>query len=421
MIPMFPPSEGEITTLKTQITPKTTNIEVADVGAFPQAPNVAVIGDGYRLEVIMYNGIDGNTLTDCQRGLKACTQSPTGYKQEEGLARAWGAGIDIQRLYTSIDHTGIIRNVEEAFEMAKELNLMQLAGRFTDHALNTQNPHQTTKAHIGLANADNTSDIDKPISNATLAALENKQNLQPNLVLVHEGLDFNEFLETGFYELLPVAPAVFPRDFRNSPGLGSLPAGAYPSLVLHVFKGQNTNIAQTPAIYQVAHVLGDNWSSTTSRASRDNGKTWTPWSVIEPTSPFVQGTWEPRFVDVTPAQIEITERVNSRYVYNKILKTVTVETQITLTRRVATTDFNLVFEGLPFPQAEPLHPPTVNIGVVTFSTSGITHSWYPVIEGSTFRIVRPNHVQATVANVALGATAGNFNIMRLNMTYLTDI
>lgn len=36
------------------------------------------------------------------------------------------------------------------------------------------NPHGTTKSDVGLGNVDNTSDINKPISNATLTALNNK-------------------------------------------------------------------------------------------------------------------------------------------------------------------------------------------------------------------------------------------------------
>ena len=39
------------------------------------------------------------------------------------------------------------------------------------------NPHGTTKNDIGLSNVDNTSDIDKPISNATQGALNNKADL----------------------------------------------------------------------------------------------------------------------------------------------------------------------------------------------------------------------------------------------------
>lgn len=45
------------------------------------------------------------------------------------------------------------------------------------HITNTSNPHNTTKAQVGLANADNTSDLNKPISNATQNALDDKADL----------------------------------------------------------------------------------------------------------------------------------------------------------------------------------------------------------------------------------------------------
>lgn len=44
------------------------------------------------------------------------------------------------------------------------------------HVANHDNPHLTTKAQVGLGNADNTSDADKPISAATAAALAAKAN-----------------------------------------------------------------------------------------------------------------------------------------------------------------------------------------------------------------------------------------------------
>jgi len=43
------------------------------------------------------------------------------------------------------------------------------------HTSNTNNPHNTTKAQVGLGNADNTSDADKPISTATQTALNAKE------------------------------------------------------------------------------------------------------------------------------------------------------------------------------------------------------------------------------------------------------
>ena len=45
-----------------------------------------------------------------------------------------------------------------------------------DHSQATGNPHSTTKADIGLGNVDNTSDLNKPISNATQNALNSKEN-----------------------------------------------------------------------------------------------------------------------------------------------------------------------------------------------------------------------------------------------------
>lgn len=46
----------------------------------------------------------------------------------------------------------------------------------TSHTSNTSNPHSTTKAQVGLGNADNTSDANKPISTATQTALNAKEN-----------------------------------------------------------------------------------------------------------------------------------------------------------------------------------------------------------------------------------------------------
>src|SRR5688572_7140705 len=42
------------------------------------------------------------------------------------------------------------------------------------HIADTDNPHEVTKAQVGLPNADDTSDADKPISTATQTALDAK-------------------------------------------------------------------------------------------------------------------------------------------------------------------------------------------------------------------------------------------------------
>lgn len=49
-----------------------------------------------------------------------------------------------------------------------------LVTTYSNHVADKANPHQVTKSQIGLGNVDNTSDINKPISNATQTALDAK-------------------------------------------------------------------------------------------------------------------------------------------------------------------------------------------------------------------------------------------------------
>lgn len=44
-----------------------------------------------------------------------------------------------------------------------------------EHIANTSNPHNVTKAQVGLGNVDNTADANKPISTATQTALNAKE------------------------------------------------------------------------------------------------------------------------------------------------------------------------------------------------------------------------------------------------------
>jgi len=48
-------------------------------------------------------------------------------------------------------------------------------GSLSSHTAATNNPHSVTKAQVGLGNADNTSDANKPVSSATQSALDAKQ------------------------------------------------------------------------------------------------------------------------------------------------------------------------------------------------------------------------------------------------------
>lgn len=57
-----------------------------------------------------------------------------------------------------------------------DTNLDDVTTKNNNHIANTSNPHSVTKAQVGLGNVDNTSDANKPISTATQAALNKKQD-----------------------------------------------------------------------------------------------------------------------------------------------------------------------------------------------------------------------------------------------------
>jgi len=59
------------------------------------------------------------------------------------------------------------------------------------HKSDKANPHEVTKAQVGLGNVDNTSDANKPISTATQAALDNKVDKVDG-----KGLSANDFTDT---------------------------------------------------------------------------------------------------------------------------------------------------------------------------------------------------------------------------------
>ena len=63
--------------------------------------------------------------------------------------------------------------VEQEIAPVKE-DLKKTKGTLTQHMEDKNNPHTVTKAQVGLGNADNTADMDKPVSKAVKAELDKK-------------------------------------------------------------------------------------------------------------------------------------------------------------------------------------------------------------------------------------------------------
>lgn len=93
---------------------------------------------------------------------------------------------------------GLTNKYYTAARVAADAPVKTVAGKTGNVAIN--------KSDVGLANVDNTSDIDKPISNATSTALSQKADLVGGLVPVTQLPD--EYDEVHEYASLPAFPAV---------------------------------------------------------------------------------------------------------------------------------------------------------------------------------------------------------------------
>lgn len=78
-----------------------------------------------------------------------------------------------------VDETGD-SSLKAISQRAATLGLNTIQSNLNTHISNTNNPHNVTKAQLGLGNVNNTSDLDKPISNAVRTALANYVDLTTN-------------------------------------------------------------------------------------------------------------------------------------------------------------------------------------------------------------------------------------------------
>lgn len=109
-----------------------------------------------------YEGNKGKAVTDSLNLHKMNKSNPHNItKAQIGLGN-----VD----NTSDVNKPISNATQEAIDQLKTTTEQNISA----HTSDTSNPHQVTKNQLGLDNVDNTSDADKPISNATQTALDSK-------------------------------------------------------------------------------------------------------------------------------------------------------------------------------------------------------------------------------------------------------
>lgn len=89
-----------------------------------------------------------------------------------------------------------------------KFNNYVLSETLNGHIEDKNNPHGVTAEQIGFTNVDNTSDIDKPISNAMQVALDEKANIEhihdaSNITsgilgVEHGGTGYNSIVDTTY-------------------------------------------------------------------------------------------------------------------------------------------------------------------------------------------------------------------------------
>lgn len=95
--------------------------------------------------------------------------------------------------------------------LATEAQVQDVQDNLDAHEADTANPHSVTKAQVGLSNVDNTSDADKPVSDATVDALESKQYK----TFITVGTEDADFITDGVDDHIQLQAAV---DFAFSSG-----------------------------------------------------------------------------------------------------------------------------------------------------------------------------------------------------------
>ena len=90
-------------------------------------------------------------------------------KVDKVIGKSLVSDDQITKLTNLDDQTTITSNIADAKKAGTDAQTL-----ISSHTSDTSNPHNVTKAQVGLGDVDNTSDLNKPISTATQLALDKK-------------------------------------------------------------------------------------------------------------------------------------------------------------------------------------------------------------------------------------------------------
>lgn len=154
-------------------------VEISKSLALGETSSTAYSGDKGKATTDKLNRIPDKLITDTVNVNQSTTKavlSFTTYKQEaqqvgRNTLTITSATISQAGLMSSSDKTKL-DGLKDQAGITSDINAVQT--NLETHINNKSNPHEVTKDQVGLGNVDNTSDANKPISNATQTALNGK-------------------------------------------------------------------------------------------------------------------------------------------------------------------------------------------------------------------------------------------------------
>lgn len=154
-------------------------VEISKSLALGETSSTAYPGDKGKATTDKLNRIPNKLITDTVNVNQSATEavlSFTYYKQNEqqssrNTLTITSATTSQAGLMSSSDKTKL-DGLKDQAGITSDINAVQT--NLETHINNKSNPHEVTKDQVGLGNVDNTSDANKPISNATQTALNGK-------------------------------------------------------------------------------------------------------------------------------------------------------------------------------------------------------------------------------------------------------
>lgn len=154
-------------------------VEISKSLALGETSSTAYSGDKGKATTDKLNRIPDKLITDTVNVNQSTTEAVlnfTTYRQEaqqigRNTLTITSATTSQAGLMSSSDKTKL-DGLKDQAGITSDINAVQT--NLETHINNKSNPHEVTKDQVGLGNVDNTSDADKPISNATQTALNGK-------------------------------------------------------------------------------------------------------------------------------------------------------------------------------------------------------------------------------------------------------